>query len=592
MSPTPPNDPMMDSPLFKEAPRMPISPFDLIAQGKVVHVDAIGVGASETIDLLALINNYVHDCKTHPGQPIPLHIDMFDGSGQWGIGGDHVYDSTNVLFTLNQPAALMGLDYPNQFVDWLKAWHLNKDPVKVEKAKKKIAKYKTQGLSNERIAYLDSENYLMAKEFGPYDYVPRAIYGQFLKGMLHQRLKEAGLTVNSTYGLADGNDADEKHKIFSYKMNTIVVDDIARTKDGKLKVKGAEHAADVLIDATGHLNGTLLGKFNGIPGYASTPFTIETIAEAVKAHPEGPVIIPGTGQASLDVVAGLAGVGYTGKIIAISGDLIEPWPRDVLKFKEGENPYELHIFTPQNVASIVKKFAGDFQNPELIDSLSKLIQEEMHCSNAIEKSPVYVIKKFFEMHDEFLAVMNECPHVCGACKEIFEKHAGNPTSPERFALYQSMRQSGQLELVRGRVQDSQSRLTETGFEISVEHRGQTVALAAGVVLNSANMVRTPWDRSGQIINPALRRLEEIGAIRRNDQGGLEPVVDDGSVTLIGPAKGNTPWGIPYTREAIQEEGDREFSVVRRKGRNFYRSPPAKRARTKPTADTGAGQFRP
>jgi hypothetical protein len=519
-----------------------LTPVDKISQRKPAHLTLIGGGAANLIALQHIVGQYQRHLSENPSDPTPLMITWIDRHGSQGQGGDGVYDHFNAVFSLNQPVGRMGLTYPEQLTDWLAVQQSTKAPEDIDRADKKIVTLLSQGKNREQIRLEAPNDFIMASHFGPHDYIPRALLGYFLRDCFHA-VQGQIQGINAQYfcsdlknlitlNVAEANVTEASLSAdggicFSGTRQTLQQDLLSpedkprapvRTED--LTPWGSSYSSDSAIIATGHRHNGILAKFKDHAGYADTPFRMSEVAQAVEKamQDERPIFVAGTGQAFMDFVGAARALDYQGKIFAASGDLIEPWPRDHKKCPVPHTEYQFHCFTPDTISRILAECAQD--TPRAIRELRAIIQQEMHCEQALNADPQCVIHTFQTVCTEtFVPLFHGCDSkIYDSVLDCFKSQDGNSTLPDRYETYCHLKNtrladgSPQLELIQGRVDTSASSVNSDGtFNVVITQAdGGTKTFHVAAVINTASINRDPMGSDGKFSAPLQNSLHQLG----------------------------------------------------------------------------------
>ena len=494
------------------------------------------------------------------------------------------YDHDKCIFFLNQPASRMSIfpdkERENDFVKWLSERRAEMPNIHSSHAHveyERLRSSKPDPFSHERIAYEQPElyeaNFFRRLDEGVSEddtYAPRAIYGRYLK----QRTEEATIVqlgrINKLL-----QEADATARIHFENINEYVAD---FNKDGErvrvLSRKDATSPAkpgitcDRLILATGHVESNILQECQTKNGYADTPFTVDEIRLAVENQkktiteekPKGePILLAGTGQASLDALGVLSALNYQGEIIMVSGENIEPWPQD---HKLSRTPVPNFAYQHDLLLKLKNCADSGMSENEAYRAFAKDFQDMMHCDPMIACGPNHLIQSFLaeDMRDQLKGTCN-C-YGDGFVDQIISlvnKHDNNSTAPDKYAMYLQFKNSGQLKLQIGRI-DGQAQIVENenvnSFTVSIKDPAtkETTVIQAGAILNSASMSKAALRRDGQAINPLIGKLIELNILKPCpiEAGAVTPVNRETTV-LIGVADGEGPFGVPYNKDEIWEK---------------------------------------
>lgn len=214
----------------------------IITMAKTIAI--IGGGASATLLLTHLVRE----------EAVFERIDVYDRKGAFGKG--IAYATTNFAHPLNVRAANMSgyADEKDDLVEWLERHH---------------------------------------PEYSPIDFIPRAVYAQYLQDLLTEAQKK--LPVN------------------------LITADIQTSKftpgEGySITVGGSEKKYDEVVQATGNVRPIHIEADKDCSLYHVTPYKMDYAAIKKDGH----VVILGSGLSAVDAILGLEEAGFKGRITIIS----------------------------------------------------------------------------------------------------------------------------------------------------------------------------------------------------------------------------------------------------------------------------------
>jgi hypothetical protein len=500
---------------------------------------------------------------------------LIDKSGQFGTGGEGVYDHSEMLFMLNQPVYRMGIPFPRSLEFWLSARQNAKDENQIKEAQEFIEDSLNQGLTLDHIRLFFPEAYLMGSHFGPHDYIPRALYGDYLKDMV-QQIELRIDAINMRYGMVQ-----DGHKLITLEKIQVEVTNLTPNEQGLFLLDGTQPTAegsekstmtwqsgigyDTISVATGHEQNNILEQFQGHKGYGDTPFRIQEITAVVEeARKTGdPIFCAGTGQAFMDFLGVVNALDFKGRIIAASGDLIEPWPRNHQRTPTPRIDHGFCHFTIESVQTILVNHDDD--KIRIIAELKKLIQAEMHCEVALTTDPQNVIATFSHCKDTLFKPLFEGQHddiyeeICA----FFKDQDGNSTVPDRYETYRKFRENilsdgkPQLELVQGRVDNQKSHILDNGnMLIVVKNKdGDEIKIETSAVINTASILRVPFDPRGNPVEKISADLVAEGlAVADLKSRTLKPsAAFSERIEFLGAGRGGG-FGVPVIHRNCQDAG--------------------------------------
>lgn len=413
-----------------------------------------------------------------------LQINWVEKSGTFGAG--LAYDADDDVFLLNQPAKLMSpfADDPDHFTRWLE--------------------------KNDPGSDADS-------------FAPRRLYRRYLDGILNNALEDAKQSGKITPRLISAN-----------------ADDLTPQKEGGYRIRlksGLTIDSDAVILATGHLqNNDLQNKLGAGAGYQQSPFHKAGIARELK-HAGGGIGIIGTGQSMMDALAALHALGTKEKITLFSRDTILPWEFDPKKFGENAPRYQLQFLTAENITpqtdfgTLKNAFVREVKNAEksgftlghVLTGFDKgaFLQTAQHHPRGAE------IEKFVRLIDKYYA---------------------NPTTPERFRLFQKLRQSGQVEIIKQEVTAENVKRGKGGFVIGGKYK-------TAHLFNSAALRRSAFDENGKPVDKLAAAADKAGLLARSahDTASIKAGLQNrAGLYVTGPQTNATRWGVESFRETSRD----------------------------------------
>jgi hypothetical protein len=378
-------------------------------QSQDCDIAVIGAGYCGSTTIIHQINYFIEKMKeaNQSGQQndtaTRINIKLIEKSGAYGTGTAYSEENGDCLLNQNTDAMSPFPNAPDHFTQWL-----NKHG------------YET-------------------KVYDGREFVERRVYGIYLQDILEERLadaKEQNLNISI-----------EK---VNYKIDDIAVQNHRQHSDYTLSSAcGHSIHAKSVVFATGHVKSNFLQEFEGSPHYSCGVCETEKVKDFVardktSSRKHNRVLVVGTGQSMMDHVVALKRHGYEGKVYAVSRTQVEPWCYNPDSYTDdGKPPYKLQIFTSQ----LIKK------NPNISkESLYAILNEEFNLAKGQGYDVGHVLSKI--RFQQFKPLKKDTADVLAVKKRAYDicmKVYGNPTCPEKFKVYQEMRDSGQLKFVQGEV---------------------------------------------------------------------------------------------------------------------------------------------
>lgn len=484
-----------------------------VTQDDVKKIVVLGGGFAGTTVAIAQIDYYLEQFRRQKGdnQLPAIDIQIIDNKNE--IGPGHPYHTEDDICILNQPTNSMSynpLD-SKHFTRWLN---------------------KTQ---NGRV-------------YTGYEFVPRRLYGEYLKSIFQEKCDEVNaLNIGLSVHTLQANIAD----ITVHFHGTDPANDV-RNSVTLHQANGQTIEADSVVLALGHQRSDKFTHYEDNPRFATGVCQTSTYRKALALVSQDPeqeksIGIIGTGQSMMDALATLDATGYDGQIYAISQRRVEPWPYDPNDYAGQVKPYELQHFT----LDYLKKHVGaSFE--DLQDTLRQEVEAARHhtersyaMGHILDTINKQIIKKenHFETDEELK--LKDLVH------ELFYKTYGNPTPPERYALYEKLKKEGRLVLLQGHVEEENVTETDHGFTVTGLTDQKTHHF--NMLVNAACYDRTP------LAAPLVRKLfnENIVEVTKD---GKPKVTDDHKnyIFLAGAVANPRLWGVESSREQNAETGKKSI----------------------------------
>jgi uncharacterized NAD(P)/FAD-binding protein YdhS/glyoxylase-like metal-dependent hydrolase (beta-lactamase superfamily II) len=369
---------------------------------------------------------------------------------------------------------------------------------------------------NELAAFLPDE--LNASSF-----IPRQIYGLYIQSIL----EEAEATTSSNVRLE--RITDEVVAVEPTDKGAIVSLRSSRT-----------FKADKIVLALGNSPAAPPAAQSADSGpYLCHAWTVDALADL---DPDAPILLVGTGLTMVDMVVALHERQHRGKIYAVSRRGLAPLPHQSTK---PYSPFLSPDTAPKTVRGLLQQIRREIQTAapqgydwrSIIDVLRPISQQLwQQLPRREQRRFLRHLTPYWDVHRHRIA-------------------------PEIGEVVETMRDSGQLTISAGRIQDYQA--TPNGVAVTVcQRRTKTKAVLQVSRVVNCTGVQVDYQRSSQ---PLIANLRDQGLIRPNDIGlGLdtaaEGVVLDAQgdrstllYTLGTPRRGNL-WetiAVPELREQAQ-----------------------------------------
>lgn len=279
--------------------------------------------------------------------------------------------------------------------------------------------------------------------------------------------------------------------------------------------------ADATIIATGHERNGFLTELCDTPGFFCGTYKVDDVRRFIAKNNPQHIGIIGTGQSMVDALAVLDSVGYSGRITAFSHDGIEPWPYDPADYTTPAR-YTAAFLAPHSIT--------DWSAESLVNLLHR------ECENVRQQG--FAIGHLLGAID-FDALRAAAPAENGIQRlcEVWKKIYGNPTAPERYALFTECKNSGRLQIVKGGIRKEDIQHAPEGF---------AVALAGGKLAVSALFNAVAYDRRSAA-SPLI-----CDGIAQDRIVECEPVAagqqKDPRLFVAGPPVSPQKWGVETFRD--------------------------------------------
>ncbi len=457
---------------------------------ETVQTNLIAGGGSSAVGIVKMATDELI-ARHKGGAGLPhTHYEMADKTGQHGPGYGHNVDNT--IFRVNQPADAMSIN---------------------DNDHDEFAKYLAH---KKNVSVDDIRDYFATRH-------------EFKSYTIHEAsaLQEKARDMRAS-GIAVSLELNNRHIVAAHKHNGIIT---------ATDAQGYQSQADHLVVVTGHQNGHFLSHLKGHPRYQSGIFDISKVSDVVKGdNPPDKVLIIGTGQSMVDAVALLDHLHYQGTTYAVSGQLVMPWPYIPAEYKQ-KTKYKLKHLTARNI---------DFHRYETEEELDHLLQQEVAQAEA-EQYGRGIVYSSVDL-EKMRALIYQNPDLKGlkAVHSKLVKLYSDPTTPERYAMLQSMEEQGRLVFQRGQVKPQNIHVYDDYFAIDDVFCGTQTF---GMILNGASISSDPF------ACPLLADLKRQDLLTIN-HGRIKPgQQSDKQIHVNGPAAHPNKNGIETFRVANKEIAD-------------------------------------
>lgn len=288
-------------------------------------------------------------------------------------------------------------------------------------------------------------------------------------------------------------------------------------------------AADAVIIATGHEKNDFLHSCRNHENFFTSVYSVDEVSQALKdTQPDDNIVIIGTGQSMLDALATIDQAAFPGKIYAVSRHGVEPWPYYPEHYAaNGNAPYQPAFVTPDALE-------GKWSYEDLRDAIQKEFKLAISLGYDIGHALTAI---------DFNALKDAAPEQNGLAefRHHWAKIYGNPSPPQRFALFESYKDGGRLEIVSHAVRDETIEPLEKGY---VAHLGGILGdVKAAAIFNAV-----AYDQRS-LASPLLRIAAAQNALHLSDDGKVAPgQQQDLRLFVAGPPVSPDKWGVETFRD--------------------------------------------
>lgn len=387
------------------------------------RITIIGGGASGTLLAVNLLKN---------GGEFPLEINLVEKAKNVGRGV--AYSTADDVHLLNVPAGKMGA-----FPDDIEHFH----------------------------KWLTANNY----EYAPTDFVPRKIYGAYLREVFSDAIAEKN--PNTTINLLD----DEAIDVFTDEDSALVLLDSGEVLPSHKVVLAFGNFLPPNLP-------TKTNNYTQSEKYFQNAWNAENLG---KIAPTDDVLIIGTGLTAVDNILSFYHKNHQGKIVAVSKHGWFPAVHEAAK------PYECfkdEIAAQNKISGIFKTIRRHCRRAEnwrsVIDVLRPITQETWYRLPASEKQT-------FMRH----------------LRRVWDisRHRMPPKCAEILA---KMQNEGRLEVISGKITDIRSEKGE--FAVKLVYKGAEKYLKASAIINCIGS-ESNFDK---LDFPLIRSLLEKGEIKPDE----------------------------------------------------------------------------
>lgn len=297
-------------------------------------------------------------------------------------------------------------------------------------------------------------------------------------------------------------------------------------------VLGAAHGnidADAVIIATGHEKNDFLHDCRTHENFFTSVYSVDEVRLALQGtQADDSIVIIGTGQSMLDALATIDQAAFPGKIYAVSRHGVEPWPYYPEHYAaNGNAPYRPAFVTPDALD-------GKWSYEDLRDA----IQKEFKLAQALGYDIGHALTAI-----DFDALKDAAPEENGLAefRHHWAKIYGNPSPPQRFALFESYKNDGRLEIVSHAVRNETIEPQEKGY---VAHLGGKLGdVRAAAIFNAV-----AYDQRS-LASPLLRIAAAQDALHLSHDGRVAPGQQrDPRLFVAGPPVSPDKWGVETFRD--------------------------------------------
>jgi uncharacterized NAD(P)/FAD-binding protein YdhS len=353
---------------------------------------------------------------------------------------------------------------------------------------------------------------------GPFDFLPRRLYRDYLLALLHEarESRASGTTFEHVRGEVTDLDTDGGFARIHVADQGVLVADTAVLALGNFPPRHPP------IENRGAL---------GSDRYVGNPWSI-AVLDPLSRHDT--VFFIGTGQTTIDLAVALHRRGHEGRIVALSRRGLLPLVH------RGFDPYP--------------SFYEEIERSNTILDILGIVRRHFDRARSVGNDERAVIDS---LRPDTQAIWQS---LAESEKRRFLRHLfryweiiRSRIPPESQAIVDSMRASGQLHLVTGRIRDLFE--TETALEVHYDDHGRGVSEPAALVVNCMG----PEMDYRLIDHPLVGNLTRRGLIRPGPTNlGIDALPDgtivgrDGAASDLLYALGSTMRGVLWEVVAVPD----------------------------------------
>lgn len=292
--------------------------------------------------------------------------------------------------------------------------------------------------------------------------------------------------------------------------------------------------ADATIIATGHEYNDFLKELRGTPDFFCGTYAIADVKRLVQEKEPNHIAIIGTGQSMVDALAVLDSIGYRGQITALSRDGVEPWPYDPRDYVTPKTYTPVYL-TPAAIQ--------DWSSENLIQSL------HLECRNA--RNSGFAIGHLLGAID-FDGLRAAAPQENGIerVRNIWQKIYGNPTAPDRYALFTTYKDSGRLKIIKSGIGTDNIEKIPEGFVLTLPDRKLTVSAVFNAVAYDRRSAASPLICDG-IAQGRIVNSDPVIAGQQKDP----------RLFVAGPPVSPHKWGVETFRDNNADVARRSLDIT-------------------------------
>jgi len=255
----------------------------------------------------------------------------------------------------------------------------------------------------------------------------------------------------------------------------------------------------------------------------------------------------------IDRLAELENYDYAGEVHSASRRGVLPWLFKPELYNPNNTfpPYQLSFFTPENTAESESAYDLQF-----------LWEKEIARACTTGYGPGHVLGAFYKEDSIFKGFEHPDSEIWKIQLNRISAWYGNPTSPQRYELYQKAIREKQFISHQSSIKSDQIEACDDGFIVQIN--GNPIKF--DTIFNAASCARSLKNLQGQIRSPLISNLDERGSIKwDNLHHGiiLAGQQQKNGLYYAGPYSFPGKWGVETFRTSLQETALQSLNLQQR-----------------------------